>query len=394
MARNFALAVVALLLISFVPTIASAQPWMESLPESDRHNFYDIQRAFNQYWQGKDYEEKGKGWKVFKRWEWFWEQRVYPSGEFPNPMQLYDESQRVAAFRGKSNSVLGGNWTEMGPSQSTGGYSGIGRLSCVRIDPTNSNIIYVGTPAGGLWKSTNAGTTWTTNTDELPSLGVTDVLIDPANTNTMYIATGDGDGGDTYSVGVMESTDGGATWNTTGLNWATSQARRISRLLMYPGSANMILAAGSGIYKTTDSGVTWTQTHASTHKDMEFKPGDPSIVYASTSSGTVRRSTNSGDTWTTLNNGIPTTGGRVALGVTPANPEYVYALYAASSGGGFGGMYRSTNAGNSWTLMSNAPNLLGWEVDGSDANGQGSYDLAVAVSQTNPDEVYTGGVNN
>ena len=66
----------------------NAQPWMDQLSARGQTNFYDVQRSFNQYWQGKDYKEKGKGWKPFKRWEWFWEPRVYPTGEFPNPMQL------------------------------------------------------------------------------------------------------------------------------------------------------------------------------------------------------------------------------------------------------------------------------------------------------------------
>lgn len=375
-------------------SLAFAQPWMNGLSESGGSNFYDIQRSFNRYWEGKDHTEKGRGWKAFKRWEWFWEQRVYPSGEFPNPMQLYNETQRMAATRGKSNKVLTGTWTEMGPSQSVGGYSGLGRVNCVRTAPANSNIIYVGTPAGGLWKSTNAGTTWTTNTDELPSLGVTDVVIDPTDPNIIYIATGDGDGGDTYSVGVMKSTDGGTTWNLTGLNWTTSLGRTINRLLMHPSDPNILLAAGTGIYKTTNGGTTWTQPHASSHKDMEFKPGDPTVVYASTGGGTIRRSTNTGDTWTNLSGGLPTTSlGRVALGVTPTNPEYLYALYA-SNASNFRGFYRSTNSGTAWEEMATTPNILGYEPDGSGTSGQGSYDLAITVSETDANQVFIGGVNN
>lgn len=385
----------AFILALFSTRGANAQPWMDQLSARGQTNFYDIQSAFNRYWQGKDYKEKGKGWKPFKRWEWFWEPRVYPTGELPDPMQLYDEYVKVMGARGRNANINGGNWTELGPSSAAGGYSGVGRINCVRVDPINSSILWAGSPSGGLWKSTNAGGSWSTVTDELPSLGVTDIVIDPTNTNVMYIATGDGDAGDTYSVGVLKSTDGGTTWNPTGLNWATSQARTISRLMMHPSNPAILIAAGSGIYLTTNGGTTWTQTQSSTHRDLEFKPGNPSIVYAAGSSGVIRRSTDGGSTWTTLTSGLPTSGiGRVALGVSPANAEYVYALFSNSSNSGFYGLYKSVDSGVSWTLTANTPNLLGWASDGSDVGGQGWYDLAVAVSQTDPKTLYTGGVNN
>ncbi len=386
--------VTTLLLILILSVPASSQPWMESLTADQQQNFYSIQKSFENYWKGKDTKEKGKGWKQFKRWEWFWRQRVYPSGNFPDPMQLYNEYLKTAPRRGRAPEALGGDWTSMGPSQSPGGYAGLGRINCVRTDPNNPNILWAGSPSGGLWKSTDSGATWSTNTDELPSIGVTDIVIDPANSNSMFMATGDGDAGDTYSVGVLKSGDGGATWNATGLNWTTSQVRRISRLLMYPGNPNILIAAGSGIWKTTDGGTTWSQKATGTFRDMEFKPGDPTVMYASSSGGQVRKSTNSGDAWSLLSNGIPTSGGRVALGVSPANPATVYALYASSSNSGFAGLYRSTDSGTSWTLMSSSPNILGWALDGSDVGGQGWYDLAVAVSPFNADELYTGGVDN
>src|SRR5205814_307020 len=96
---------------------------------------------------------------------------------------------------------------------------GVGRVNCVRLNPLNASHVWAGSPAGGLWKSTNSGTNWTTNTDQLTVLGVSDVAINPLDTSIMYIATGDGDASDTYSAGVLKSTDAGVTWNTTGLTW-------------------------------------------------------------------------------------------------------------------------------------------------------------------------------
>ena len=375
-------------------TAGAAQPWMQAVPESQRDNFYTIQKSFNEFWKGKDTREKGKGWKQFKRWEWFWEQRVFPDGRFPDPMHLYHETLRDAGHRAEQTGRFAGSWTEMGPYESPGGYNGLGRLNCVRIDPVNQIVIWVGSASGGLWKSTDGGAGWTTTTDELPSLGVTDIVIDPTDTTIMYIATGDGDAGDTYSVGVLKSTDGGETWNTTGLNWTTAQTRRISRLLMHPSDPRILFAAGSGIFRSTDAGASWTQVSSAVFRDMEFKPGAPDVMYASGNSATVSRSTDGGLTWQSSSSGISGAIGRIALGVTPADPAYVYALAANNSNSGFAGLFRSTNSGASWTLMSNSPNLLGWAFDGNDAGGQGWYDLAIAVSQSNPEQIIVGGVNN
>jgi photosystem II stability/assembly factor-like uncharacterized protein len=372
----------------------SAQPWMETIPLEKRENFYTIQKSFNEYWKDKDTRQKGKGWKQFKRWEWFWEQRVFPDGRLPDPMHLYNETLREAGRRGRSTDHFAGLWTELGPFDSPGGYSGLGRLNCVRVDPVHQYIIWVGSASGGLWKSTDGGTNWTTTTDELPSLGITDILIDPTNSSVMYIATGDGDAGDTYSVGVLKSTDGGETWNTTGLNWSTAQTRRISRLLIHPGNPSVLFAAGSGIFKSTNAGTSWSQVSLEVCRDMEFKPGSPDTMYASGNSAAIFRSTNGGLTWQNSSSGITGAIGRIALGVSPANPEYVYALAANNSNSGFAGFFRSTNSGDSWTLRCNSPNLLGWAFDGNDAGGQGWYDLAIAVSQTAIDEVIIGGVNN
>jgi photosystem II stability/assembly factor-like uncharacterized protein len=367
---------------------------MDLVPKGEENNFYSIQKAFNDYWKDRNTKEKGKGWKPFKRWEWYWEQRVYPTGRFPDRYELYDEYRRVTERR-KSAAPIGptANWTEMGPSTSPGGYSGIGRLNCVRTDPGNPDVIWVGSASGGLWKSTDAGTTWASNTDTLLSLGITDIAIDPANTNTMFIATGDGDASDDFSIGVLKSTDGGMTWQSTGLSWQTSQGSLLSRLLMHPDDPNTLIAAGSGIHKTTDGGATWVQTSSVRIHDLEFKPGDPGTLYAAGAASNIYRSTDGGDSWVSMTNGFPSGGRRVALGVTPANPAYVYALVSNASSG-FLGLYRSTDSGDSWSVRSTSPNILGWEVNGSDAGGQGWYDLAIAVSPADAEEIFTGGVNN
>ncbi|MEN9999793.1 MAG: hypothetical protein RI922_2783 [Bacteroidota bacterium] len=357
-------------------------------------NFYDVQQAFNAYWEGKIIE-KGKGYKAFRRWESYMAPRVYPSGNMTLPSQNYEnylqwENQQGAAGIPKS---VAGNWSFLGPTGKPAG-GGVGRLNFVRFDPTNSNTLYVGAPDGGLWKSTNGGTSWTTNTDQLTVIGVSDIAIDPTNTQIMYIATGDGDAGDSYSTGVLKSTDGGTTWVATGLAWTASQGRTISRLLINPSNPQILMAFGSnGIWRTTNGGTTWTQpTGTFTCQDAEFKPGDPTVVYACGT--TFKKSTDSGATWTAVT--IPLSGiGRLSMAVTSANAAYVYLLAANNTDNGAKGVMRSTDSGATFTTRMTATattNILGWD-NGADAGGQGWYDLTIAASPTNADEVYTGGVN-
>jgi PKD repeat protein len=369
--------------------VSFSQLWVEMMLDPNA-NFYETQEVFNEFWEGKTIE-KGKGYKQFKRWEHHMEPRVYPSGDVKLASQAMTnyrqwEEDQMAAGIPKS---LNGAWTAMGPFGNPAN-GGAGRINFIRFDPTNTNTFWVGAPDGGLWKTTNGGTSYTTNTDQLAVIGCSDVAIDPTNTQIMYLATGDGDGADTYSVGVLKSTDGGNSWNTTGLTWAVNQGRTISRLLINPSNPQIVMAFGSnGTWRSTNGGSTWTQVNTAGCKDAEFKPGDPNTVYAA--GAAFRRSTDGGATWSNIT--LPLTGiGRLAIAVSPANSAYVYLLASNSSNNGYRGLMRSENSGGSFATRSTTPNILGWD-NGADTGGQGWYDLAIAVSPTNANEVFTGGVN-
>lgn len=370
-----------------------AQKWQEMMHDPSA-NFYQTQAEFNQYWSTHTIE-KGKGYKPFRRWEYYMEPRVYPKGDITLPSRAYEEFLQYQQSNPQLfQNPLSSTWTPLGPSGApTGG--GAGRINFVRFHPTTSTTLFAGAPDGGLWKSTNSGTSWATTTDQLAVIGCTDIAIDPTNTQIMYLATGDGDAGDSYSIGILKSTDGGATWNTTGLNWAVSLGRTISRLLMDPTNSSILLAATSnGIYRTTDAGVSWTQVRTGSYKDMEFKPGDNNTIYAA--GNTFWKSTNNGVAWTQVTSGVPAATGvdRIAIAVTPANTAYVYLLVANNTNSGLVGVYRSTDSGTNFTQRTGtSPNLLGWSNTGSDSGGQGWYDLAIAVSPTNADYVIVGGVN-
>ena len=373
-----------------------SQQWVEMMKDPNA-NFYNTRDAFNAYWAGKTIQ-KGKGYKAFRRWEHYMAPRVYPSGDVKLASQTYKnykqwEADLAAAGTPKSTT---GNWMLMGPTgKPTGG--GAGRVNFVRFDPANSATMWIGTPDGGLWKSTNSGTTFTTNTDQLATIGCSDIAIDPTNSNIIYLATGDNDGSDTYSIGVLKSTDGGLTWNTTSLTWTASQGRNIGRLLINPTNPQIIMAFSNvGIWRSTNGGSTWMQPTGGTStfscSDAEFKPGDPNTIYAAGT--TFKKSTDGGVTWTAST--LTLTGiGRLAIGVSEANAAYVYLLAANNTDNGAKGVMRSTDSGVTFTTRMTATsttNILGYD-NGADAGGQGWYDLCIDASPTNAEEIMIGGIN-
>ncbi|MEW6469010.1 MAG: PKD domain-containing protein [Bacteroidota bacterium] len=394
MKRFYPCLVGALLLLS---DSFKAQLWVDMMMDPSV-NFYTVQAEFYNYWSTRDSSEKGKGWKAFKRWEEFMAPRVYPTGDRTRVLNAMAEYQQFLQNQPESGpngpNTQAGNWTLIGPINTVPTFGGSGRVNAVRVDPLVATTFYACTPAGGLWKSTNSGASWTMwNTDGLAAIGCTDLAIHPTNTQIMYLASGDGDAGDTYSLGVLKSTDGGVTWNTTGLNWAITLGRTISRLLIDPSNPNTVHAATSnGMYRTTDGGTTWTQVQAGNFKDAELQPGTPSVIVASTGTQ-VYRSTNSGASYTSVY--TVTGANRLALAVTPANNQYVYVLASSAANSGFLSFHRSTNGGASFSAItvSSPSNILGWASAGNDAGGQGWYDLALAASPTNANELVAGGVN-
>lgn len=378
------------------PFFASAQKWTQMMNDTNA-NFYDIVKEFESYWKDRTVE-RGKGYKAFKRWQWFMEPRVYPSGNMKYASRAYalqEHNKFYKANPGKLGTAAinatVANWIPLGPFGSpTGGDAG--RVQVIKVSPTNTNNFYVGTAAGGFWMTTNGGASYTTTTDQLGSCGVSDIVLDPLNSNVIYIATGDKDAGDTHSIGIMKSQNGGQTWATTGLSWTPSQQRRIYRLLINPQNPNTLIAATSvGMYRSLNAGATWTQVLAGTFVDAEYKPGDTTTVFAVTNTG-FARSLNGGASYSFITIASTLSSNRLSLAVTPANNNYVYIL-VSNNNNAFGGLYRSVNAGTTFSLMSSTPNIFDWSTNGSGTGGQGWYDIAMDASPTNANEIIAGGVN-
>ncbi len=389
-----------LLVAVFSSSLLNAQfnesaPWMQTLVSNQRLSnselkFQEIVSAFNTYWETRDPKEKGSGYKPFKRWENFWKNFVKEDGTLPTKQELWntwlDKKQQENVQRTLADNS---NWLPVGPFShvNTGSWSsGQGRVNSIIVDPNNSTTYYSGAPAGGIWKSTDSGNSWSVLTDDLPQIGVSGIAIDYSNSNIIYIATGDDDNNDSYSVGVFKSIDGGASWNPTGLNPSNSPYD-MNDIYVHPTLSNILwVATSNGVYKSIDFGATWANNLSGNIRDIKIKPGDPNTIYA-VSSNTFYISTDGGNTFTSLSTGLPITSSRLVIDVTPANANVVYVL-SADSGNGFQGIYKSTDSGSSFTTMATSGT-----VGDIFESPQAWYDMALAVSDLDENEIYTGVLN-
>ncbi|HTA83049.1 MAG TPA: PKD domain-containing protein [Bacteroidia bacterium] len=412
-------------ILLFISFSLFAQDWRVMMHDP-KYNVHDVQEAFYKWYaqqpvkakvnnpnikeQGEEEEESNGAYTLFRRWEAFYVPRTYPSGNRPDPAIMEKEyNSFLASQKNNKKSVkaagASSNWSYIG-NTGDANLSGVGRVNHVRFMPGNPNTIFACTPSGGLWKSINGGTSWTTNTDNLIDLAVDDIAINPLNTNIQYIAMGDGDGGyagyTPSTVGVLKSYDGGNTWNPSGLYFQLPSTgpsfTTIQELLLNPVDTGVIFAASTaGLYYSSNGGLNWTAVIKDQDiRDVQFMPGHTEVVYASSFRGTFWRSTNSGVSFTKITGGW-SAGDRLEIGVTPADSEYVYVLAGDTNTGGFAGVYLSTNGGVSFTTKSTSSlsvNPMGWSDNGNDkGTGQAWYDLSIAVSPTNKDSILIGGVD-
>lgn len=278
-----------------------------------------------------------------------------------------------------------------------------GRISDVEVHPGDRSTWYVAAGSGGVWKTTNAGTTFTPIFDDEPSYSIGEITIDPTRPEIVWVGTGENVSGRHvgWGDGVYRSRDAGGTWQRMGLR----DSQHIGRILVDPRDGNVVLVAAEGplwsaggdrgVYRTTDGGATWTpvlQVDENTGAtDLEFDPSNPDVVYAATyerrrhvwgflagapGSGLLK-STDNGRTWRELTTGLPKGDmGKIGLAVTPADPNLVYATIEAN--GEERGFYRSRDRGESWERR-----------NGYISGGTGPhYYQEIEASPTNPDLVY------
>lgn len=361
-------------------------PWTNDALTNNSNNptMEQVSNAADLYFNGIDKNKKGSGIKPFERWRYHWSFFLDENGRIqPKENLLKYWEEKNARLDNRNNTS---NWESVGPysHENTASWSsGQGRVNAIAVDPNNTNTIYVGTPAGGIWKSTDSGTNWTPLTDNLPQIGVSGIAIDHTNSNIIYIATGDDDANDSFAVGVWKSIDGGLTWNVTGS--LTGNPNSMNEIIIHPDDPNTILVAtNSGLHKSIDGGTTWTRKLATNVRGMRMKPNDPTTWYAITSSS-FYKSTDSGESFQFVSiNGLANSG-RIEFDVTQANPEVVYIVKANSGSNSFGGIFKSTDSGTTFSRTAENSDIF--------QSSQAWYDLCLTVSDTDENKVYVGVLN-
>lgn len=253
-----------------------------------------------------------------------------------------------------------------------------GRIADIVTHPENSNVWYVAVGSGGVWKTENAGTTWSPIFDDQSTYSTGCITLDPSNPSTVWVGSGENVGGRhvAYGDGIYKSTDDGKTWKNMGLK----NSEHISEIIVHPDNSDVVWVAVQGplwskggergLYKTTDGGANWKQVLGNNEwtgvTDIMVDPRNPQIIYAATwdrhrtvaalmgggpGSG-IHRSDDGGNTWRKLTNGLPSSNmGKIGITISPQQPDVVYAAIELDRTKG--GVYRSANRGESWTKMSN-----------------------------------------
>lgn len=248
-----------------------------------------------------------------------------------------------------------------------------GRISDFAVYPGSAKIYYVATSSGGVWKTVNAGTTYTPVFDEEGSYSIGCVTIDPNNSDVVWVGTGENNNQRSvaYGDGVYKSVDGGTSWKNMGLK----ESEHIGKIIVHPDNSDHVYVAAigplwssggdRGVYRTTDGGENWElileiDEHTGVN-DLVMDPRDPNVLYAAAfqrarhvftylgggpGSG-VYKTTDGGENWEKANNGLPEVDlGRIGFAISQANPDVIYAIVEAAQGKS--GFFRSVDGGANW----------------------------------------------
>jgi photosystem II stability/assembly factor-like uncharacterized protein len=276
-----------------------------------------------------------------------------------------------------------------------------GRISDFAVNPDKPSEYYVASSSGGVWKTTNAGTTFTPVFDKQGSYSIGCVTMDPSNHNVVWVGTGENNNQRSvaYGDGVYKSVDGGKSWKHVGLK--TSE--HIGMIAIDPRDTDVVYVAAygplwraggeRGVYKTQDGGKTWdavlTISEHTGVSEVHLDPRDPDVIYAVAHQrrrhvwtlvgggpeSAIYKSSDAGKTWEKINRGLPSGDlGRIAIAISPADPEIMYAIVEAQ--GNRGGFYRSLNRGETWERRNSY-------------TARGNYYQELVCDPKDPDRVYS-----
>ncbi len=329
--------------------------------------------------------------------KWYIEQREYPLGKIPVGWRreaLKDiELNRLQKSLSKSETTL--NWTPVGPNNIGG------RIRAIAVDPTNPNIVYLGSVSGGVWKSTNGGGSWTALKDNMENLAVCSLVIDPNNPNTIYAGTGEG----FFNIdairgeGIFKSTDAGANW--VQLSATNNSNYYYVNKLVFDGTTNILWAGTrTGLFSSSNGGDSFTGALTNNQKynhctDIEIASTTPTTIYACfglfVDSAAVYRSTNGGTSFGSTTILSKSGQGRIEMATSLSNPQVVYASFLDLNTNGVSVMVKTTNGGNSWDSIA----VAGPAFSGANnyAGTQAWYDNIMAVDPDNANNVIIGGLD-
>lgn len=350
--------------------------------------------------------------------DYFYQRRALRDGTFPpearqrgleamrklpvSPMQtMGGGGGRITTQSVSPSRQITNTWTSLGPrplvEKGYGFGSAGGRVNAIAVDPTDHNIVYLGTAFSGVAKSTDGGTHWNYLTHALPSQAISSIVIDTTAPNIIYAGTGDpyytGNGVTLLGVGVYRSTDSGATWGQFGGNYALGggvvRQLAIDQRTSGSQSAATVYAAvthgtNPGFWKSTNSGQTWTSVIGGTGcYDVVIDTNSPSTVYRACDSG-IWRSDDSSANWSLIHGNPDADKSRLALSsgalyVGLSTGNYQSAVFGADAKGE---LYKSTNSGASWTVLPAANGFCAAQCDTS---------MVVAVDPSSTSRLFVGG---
>lgn len=324
--------------------------------------------------------------------------------------QAMEAAHRSALIKMQAGQRTDGSWKLEGPAN-------IGaRINTIAMHPTDKDILYVGFADGGLWKTTNGGRDWSPIFDNQIWQSIGSICIDPVNPNVVYVGTGDPNvsGYPRAGGGLYKSTDAGSTWKYMGLD----ETRIISRILVHKNAPNTVYAAAmgapffkhndKGVYKSTDGGITWNQSllinDSTGVSEIIIHPENEQILYAvgwnrvrnykkslvSGPDARVYKTIDGGKNWQILSNGLPQGSfTRMGICLAESDPDVVYVQYTNAQTLNLESIYKSTDGGNSFQL-----HTQGTEngLPGSALGGFGWYFGKIRVNPSNPNDIFLLGV--
>ena len=347
---------------------------------------------------------------------WFMYQRMYPFDKVPDSARRNAFEEVRARGDGFGPSGAGATWTSIGPVPTAGmgpGGNVSGRINEIAISPANTQIILIAGSTGGIWRSTDGGTTFVPVSDSQVDVAVGAIAFAPSDSNIVYAGMGDTDNG-YFGTGVLKSTDAGATWTRVSNNSLPDRGQSTS-IRVDPADPNKVYLARfnsldpancttrpcsgviGGIYVSTDGGVSWTKTLTGRASDLAIHPTNPQIIYAALRFGSVAgdprglyKSIDGGTTWNNVfaspytNRTSATKDFRIA--VTPASPDRIYIYFGSDGPPAQVRLEMSEDAGATFTNRG----VVGTTSVGLDP-GQFGYNTFVAASPADANAVYVGG---